>query len=117
VHKLNSADVDDNGDMLFAAGNAEGAAIVYRRRIRDDPTCREAWAGLALALRAVHPGLAAQSLRNGPEVVYAVYNRLVWATGEAPSPEALARWLAPAIPADHLLPLEVSGQEAPSRTL
>ena len=118
VRKLNSADVDGaKGDLLFAAGDAEAAAVAYRCRIRGDPTCRDAWAGLALALRAVRPGLAAWSLCNGPEVVYAVYNQLVRATGSAPDPEVLAGWLAPVIPVDRLLPGEVSGQEAPSRTL
>jgi len=118
TRKVHSADIDGTeGDLLFAAGDAKAAAAAYRHRIKDDPACREAWAGLALALRAVRPGLAAQSLCNGPEVVYAVYNRLVRATGEAPDPEVLAGWLAPVIPADHLLPREFSGQESPSRTL
>jgi HEXXH motif-containing protein len=118
VRRLNSVDVDGTkGDQLFAAGDLEAAAIAYRCRIRGDPTCREAWTGLALALRALRPGLAAYSLCNGPEVVYAVYNRLVLVTGEALDPEVLAEWLAPAIPADDLSPVEVSGQEAPSRTL
>ncbi len=118
VRKLGAAGVDGSeGDLLFAAGDAKAAAVAYRCQIRDDPTCREAWAGLALALRAVRPGLAAQSLCNGPEVVYSVYNRLVRATKETPDPEVLAEWLAPLIPTDHLLPGEVSGQEAPSRTL
>ena len=118
MRMLHSADVDGReGDLLLAAGDAKAAAVAYRYRIRDDPPCREAWAGLALALRAIRPGLAAHSLCNGPEVVYAVYNRLVRATGEAPDPEVLAGWLAPVIPADHLLPGEFSGQVAPSRTL
>lgn len=118
VHKLNSVDVDaTDGDLLFAAGYVETAAIAYRCRIMGDPTCREAWIGLALALCAVRPGLAAYSLCNGPEVVYAVYNRLVRVAGKATDPEVLAEWLAPVIPADDLLPGEVSGQEAPSRTL
>jgi HEXXH motif-containing protein len=116
--RAHSADVDGtDGDLLFAAGDAEAAAIAYRCRIRDDPTCREAWAGLALALRAVHAGFAAHSLCNGPEVVYAVYNRLVSSTGQAPDPEMLAGWLAPVIPFDHLLPREFSGQGSPSRIL
>jgi hypothetical protein len=103
ARKLNSADADSTeGDLLFAAGDIEAAAIAYRCRIRSEPTCREAWVGLALALRAIRPGLAAQSLCNGPEVVYAVYNRLVLATGEAPDPDALAEWLATVIPADDL---------------
>lgn len=118
VRRLNSPDVGGTeGDLLLAAGDAEAAAVAYRYRIRDDPTCREAWTGLALALCAARPSLSAQSLCNGPEVVYAVYNRLVCATGEAPDPEALARWLAPVIPVHHRLPGEVSGQEAPSRIL
>jgi hypothetical protein len=118
VHKLHSGDVGrTGGDLVFAAGDVKAAAAVYRCQITADPTCRDAWAGLALALRAIRPGLAAHSLCNGPEVVYAVYNQLVRATGEAPDPEVLAGWLAPVIPADHLLPREFSGREAPSRTL
>ena len=118
VRRLHSGDVGrTEGDLLFAAGDAKAAAVAYRSQITADPTCRKAWAGLALALRVICPGLAAHSMCNGPEVVYAVYNRLVRATGEAPDPEVLAGWLAPVIPADHLLPGEFSGQEAPSRTL
>lgn len=118
ARRLNSLDVHTaEGDLLLAAANFEAAAIAYHRRIRSDPTCREAWAGLALTLRAVRPGPAARSLCNGPEVVYAVYNQLGLEMGESPDPEVLAEWLAPVIPADHLLPEGISGPEAPSRTL
>ena len=118
VHRLGSGDASrTEGDLLLTAGDAKAAAVAYRCQITADPTCREAWAGLALALRAIRPGLAAHSLCNGPEVVYAFYNRLVRGIGRRPDPEVLAGWLAPVIPADHLLPAGFSGQEAPSRTL
>lgn len=105
-----------NGDMMLISGRTEAAVVAYRRQLANTPASLQAWAGLALALRAARPGPAATALCNGPEVVYAVGRQVAQLTGAAPDPEELARWLAPVIPADDLMPGWFSGQESPSRT-
>ncbi len=107
-------------DLAFAAGDLAAAAAQYRVRIAAEPQCLDAWAGLALALRGTGHGRGAVALLNGPEVVYAVHNGLLKATGSAPDPEAIAGWLAPMLAADPWqLPAAapVSGPVPPIRTL
>ena len=117
ARRLRSAGTDDvAGDLLLVSDRAEAAVAAYRRQLANDPACLPAWTGLALALRATHLGPAATTLCNGPEVVHAVCRQVTQLTGQVPDPEDLARWLAPVIPADYLLPGQVSGQESPSRT-
>ena len=89
-------------DWHFASGNVVAAAAEYRARIASEPECRDAWAGLALALRDTGDGPAAAALLNGPELVYAVFNRLLKTTGQAPDPDVIAAWLAPIISPDPL---------------
>ena len=89
-------------DWHFASGDFAVAAAGYRARIASEPECRDAWAGLALALRDTSDSPAAAALLNGPELVSAVYNRLLKSTGQTPDPEVIAAWLAPIIPPDPL---------------
>jgi HEXXH motif-containing protein len=127
----------DHADVQLVAGDVAAAAAAYRARIRAEPRCVDAWAGLALALREIRSGprgggaapgvgsagkpgesepgaLAMQTLLTGPEYVYDLYNRLLeTTTGTALDPELLAAWLAPVFTAG---PLPVSGREAPSQT-
>jgi HEXXH motif-containing protein len=51
-----------------------------------------AWAGLAMALRATEQEPAAQTLYDRPDLVRAVYSRLV-GLGHAPDPAELAGWI------------------------
>jgi HEXXH motif-containing protein len=87
-------------DLDFVYGDVVAAAAGYRARIVSHPETRDAWAGLALALRSTSDDLAAAALLNGPELVYAVYNRLVKISQRVPGPEVIAAWLAPIIRSD-----------------
>jgi len=102
-------------DLFFAAGEMETAAAAYRLRIQAAPGYRDAWAGLALALAGTGAAQHAYALLNAPELVYAVFHRVLEVTGRAPDPEAIASWLTSVVPADPELCGLISDQEFPSR--
>ena len=89
-------------DLDFVSGDVVAAAAGYRAKVVSDPESRDAWAGLTLALQSASADPAAEALLNGPEIVYAVYNRLVKVSQRVPGPEIIAAWLAPIIPHDPL---------------
>jgi hypothetical protein len=91
----------DQADLDLVAGNVTAAVTQYRTRIEAEPRGLTAWAGLALGLRA--GGQCPAALRDGPEVVYAVYNRLAETGGDAPDPVRLANWLEPVVAPDPVL--------------
>jgi HEXXH motif-containing protein len=107
----------DPADVNLITENAAAAANAYRERIKAEPRDLEAWAGLALALALRETGDCPEALLHGPEIVCAVYCRVLERTGGGPDPESLASWLGPACrpgrPAD---PIQVSGRAVPSRT-
>jgi HEXXH motif-containing protein len=99
----------DRPDVDLITGDVTAAVAGYRARITADPGGLSSWAGLALGLRRT--GRCPDALLDGPEVVYAVYNRLVREAAAAiPGPERLAAWLGPVVPPD---PLCIPGGSAP----
>jgi HEXXH motif-containing protein len=91
----------DRPDVDLITGGTAAAVAGYRARIAADPGDLSSWAGLALGLRRT--GRCPDALLDGPEVVYAVYNRLVREAAAAiPGPERLATWLGPVVPPDPL---------------
>jgi HEXXH motif-containing protein len=98
----------ERADAELISGHVTQATAGYLERIRQEPRCPDGWAGLALAL-----GQSAPALLHAPELVCAVYNRLL-ETAEpekAPDPGLLAEWMAPAVPAD---PFQLSDPVSPS---
>jgi len=99
----------ERADAELVSGNVTQAAAGYLDRIRQEPRCPDGWTGLALAL-----GETKAALLHAPELVCAVYNRLLLETdGRAADPELLAEWMAPVVRAD---PFQLSDPAAPSRT-
>jgi len=94
----------DPADADLVSGNRAQAATTYLDRIGPDDA--DGWAGLALALGETIP-----ALRHAPELVRALYARLLELSGAAPDPRQLASWLSPAAPMD---PVQASGPESPS---
>lgn len=91
----------DRPDVDLVTGDVTAAVAGYRARISADPSDLSSWAGLVLGLRRT--GRCPDALLDGPEVVYAVYNRLVReAAATVPGPERLAAWLGPVVPPDPL---------------
>lgn len=84
-------------DTAFCTGDAEAAAVAYRRRLTSEPDDIQAWVGLGLALRA--QGEDAAPLLDRPELTVAVHRRIRALAGRAPDPSALVAWLTPAIAA------------------
>jgi len=103
----------DPADVDLIAGSAAVAARAYRARIKAEPHSHEMWAGLALALW--EKGDCPDALLSRPEIVHAVYRRVLERAGTAPDPEDLARWLGPTVPADQGLD-QISGRAVPSQT-
>ena len=91
-------------DVQLVSGNAAQAAAGYLDRI--GPEDAGSWAGLALTLGETSPALL-----HAPELVRALWTRLLELDGQAPDPRKLADWLSPAVPVD---PVQLSGPEAPS---
>ncbi len=96
----------ERADAEFICGNLRQAATGYLECIRQNPECIDGWTGLALAWGDTQPALL-----HAPELVRAVYNRLVEVGGGAPDPGLLAEWMTPAVPTD---PFQLSGPVSPS---
>ncbi|MEV0676150.1 HEXXH motif-containing putative peptide modification protein [Actinosynnema sp. NPDC050436] len=77
----------DAADAALLAGDVDGAAELYLRRVAADPADDQAWAGLARTS-------AEGALRRTPEVVRALHREVAARTGTAPDPVRLAAWLA-----------------------
>jgi HEXXH motif-containing protein len=80
-------------DIAYVQRDYHAALRGYRARMAVDPESVADWAGLALALRHVAPGPAADLLSTCPELVAAVHRRVRELAG-SPDPEELAAWLA-----------------------
>lgn len=91
--------VNRGADAQLIAGDATSAAGGYLERIRAQPRDLDAWNGLALALGETLPGLL-----NAPELVAAVYNRLIESGGPSPDPTLLADWLSASVVSDPVFP-------------
>ncbi|MGD0926311.1 MAG: HEXXH motif domain-containing protein [Streptosporangiaceae bacterium] len=96
----------ERADAELISGNVTQAAAGYLERIRQEPRCPDGWAGLAMAL-----GESTPALLHAPELVCAVYNRLLETAAGTPDPGVLAEWMAPAVPAD---PFQLSDPVSPS---
>nr|WP_281292151.1 HEXXH motif-containing putative peptide modification protein [Actinomadura decatromicini] len=87
-------------DLAQVRGRHDAAIASYRALIAAEPERPEPWAGLALSLLGRGRDDAARTLAARPEVVAAVYLRIVQDKGASPDPVEVARWLAPAVPGD-----------------
>ena len=96
----------ERADAELVSGNVTQAAAGYLERVRQEPRCPDGWTGLALALGETKPALL-----HAPELVCAVYNRLLETEGQAPDPGLLAEWMTPKVPAD---PFQLSDPVSPS---
>jgi len=76
-------------DLAYVHGDYSAAARGYLAQIKAAPAAQLAWGGLALTSAPNSP------LRRYPEVVAAVYRRLVRVSAPPADPRALAEWLAP----------------------
>ncbi|MDQ4033515.1 MAG: HEXXH motif domain-containing protein [Actinomycetota bacterium] len=85
-----------DGDVHLADGRYGQAAASYRRALSDDAASMAAWSGLSLARQRIADAAEATIWRTHPELVHALYHALATDSGEPPSPEKLARWLAAA---------------------
>lgn len=85
-----------DGDVHLADGRYDQAAAGYRRALSDDAASMAAWTGLALARQRAADTAEATIWRTHPELVHALYCTLATRSGDPPSPEELARWLAAA---------------------
>ncbi|MGH3778591.1 MAG: HEXXH motif domain-containing protein [Pseudonocardiaceae bacterium] len=88
-------DVHD-GDVHLAEGRYDLAAAGYRRALSNDTASVAAWTGLSLARQRVADTAEATIWRTQPELIRALYWTLATQSGDPPSPEELARWLAAA---------------------
>ena len=75
------------GDVAYADGDFAAAAAAFRTRVAQEPDRAEAWAGLALTDPAAGRWKA-------PELVAAVYRRVLARGLAAPDLDALSSWLA-----------------------
>jgi hypothetical protein len=96
----------ERADAELISGNVTQAAAAYLDRIMQEPQCPDGWAGLALTLGETKPALL-----HAPELVCALYNRLLETGGLAPDPGLLADWMTPTVPAD---PFQLSDPASPS---
>ncbi|MFC4053449.1 HEXXH motif-containing putative peptide modification protein [Actinomadura syzygii] len=87
-------------DLAQVRGRHDAAVASYRALIAAEPERPEPWAGLALSLLGRGRDDAATALAARPEVVAAVYLRIVQDDGISPDPVEVARWLAPAVRGD-----------------
>lgn len=85
-----------DGDIHLTEGRYDQAAAGYRRALAHDAASMAAWTGLSLARQRAADAAEAMIWRAHPELVHVLYRMLVTRSGEPPSPEALARWLAAA---------------------
>ena len=83
-------------DIAYVQRDFRTAVRGYHAQVAADPDGVAGWAGLALALRHVAPGPAAELLSSRPELAGAVHRRVRELAGDAPDPVELAAWLAPA---------------------
>jgi HEXXH motif-containing protein len=88
-------DVHD-GDVHLVGGRYDQAAAGYRKALADDAASMAAWTGLSLARQRAADTAEATIWRTHPELVRALYCTLATQSGDPPSPEELARWLATA---------------------
>ncbi|WNV88739.1 HEXXH motif domain-containing protein [Umezawaea sp. Da 62-37] len=79
-----------DADIALVAGDVSAAARGYLELVRDasDDAC--AWAGLG---RALHAKPAGAALLHRPELVKAVYRKVLRSSGSAPDPIRLAAWI------------------------
>jgi len=96
----------ERADAELISGNVTQAAAAYLDRIMQEPRCPDGWAGLALTLGETKPALL-----HAPELVCALYNRLLETGGLAPDPRLLADWMTPTVPTD---PFQLSDPASPS---
>ncbi|MGH3494252.1 MAG: hypothetical protein ACRDQ1_13625, partial [Sciscionella sp.] len=92
------------GDVHLAEGRYHDAAAGYRIALShapsrdaghpDDAVRMAAWTGLSLARLRTADSPEATVWRSHPELVHALHNALAAQSGNPPSPEELARWLA-----------------------
>lgn len=80
-------------DVHLLRGAAGPAVAGYRATLAGRPDSASAWAGLGLALSATGAGHAARALLRRPEVVRAVHEQAITATGSTPDPVAVADWI------------------------
>ena len=84
-------------EAAYLSGHPHDAVAAYLEAASAAPEDPLAWTGLAVALSRTGDTAAAHALTARPDLVRATYTHL---RGDAdqPTPDALARWLAPAIP-------------------
>jgi len=83
-----------DADFAYLDGDYAEAASCYVEQIACEPGNIEHWAGLVLATQELDNDGDMSPLLESPELVHAVYGVVLKATGSAPDPWALARWLA-----------------------
>ena len=81
-------------DLACVAGDLEAAARLYIEELSGSPDRAVGWPGLGLALRADGPSPTSVALLRRPELLRAVAQAEVSATGRPPQPVELAVWLA-----------------------
>lgn len=78
-----------SADVALVDGELATAARAYSALIMIDPDRTDAWTGLALTQQYVTPS----ALRERPELVYAVHQRIRALSDTVPEPLRLASWL------------------------
>jgi HEXXH motif-containing protein len=81
-----------DGDRACLAGDYAEAAAQYQHELDSDPLRPQAWAGLALTLPHLHPGLDLTVLHQRPEILAHLYQ----ADRSHTDTVALLQWLASA---------------------